>query len=295
MKYRIKWLSFVIICIIINMCNFSNYVFTQETNLFNTNDNLNYKSNILDVNNSFTFSRLLVSTIDPLLAPNNQQHSLNNEQNSTSGLYNGFGKTTDNVSPFPKSLIENPNLQSFNSSLMNKSVTSDQSPLIDTKLNRTGNLSTNLVSMLTGIVIQSLEKGNPTINEPVNAPNGVTSQKHASIIVSGNWIMEVLDGDITNFNARFVMISSDALGFHWHSFNDLRTNKSISFGADDTVMLKGSMDYFTDDDLIVNDGNVFLTINNFELIEIIFLNNEISRHFNGLPIYGIIDSVMISN
>jgi hypothetical protein len=237
----------------------------------------------------------LVSTIDPLLAPNNQQHSLNNEQNSTSGLYNGFGKTTDNVSPFPKSLIENPNLQSFNSSLMNKSVTSDQSPLIDTKLNRTGNLSTNLVSMLTGIVIQSLEKGNPTINEPVNAPNGVTSQKHASIIVSGNWIMEVLDGDITNFNARFVMISSDALGFHWHSFNDLRTNKSISFGADDTVMLKGSMDYFTDDDLIVNDGNVFLTINNFELIEIIFLNNEISRHFNGLPIYGIIDSVMISN
>ena len=57
----------------------------------------------------------------------------------------------------------------------------------------------------------------------------------------------------------------------------------------------GTVDFFTDDKLVSANSKVVFMINNFELIQIIFLDNKIADHFHNFPLYGIIDSIEIKN
>lgn len=114
-------------------------------------------------------------------------------------------------------------------------------------------------------------------------------------MVSGNWSMKDTNGNVTNFDSRFVMISSNATGFHWHSLDNFKTSDSISFGNDDTIIFEDIVDFFTGGDMTLRNGYIILTLNNFELIEFIFLNDVMSSHFSGFPIYGKIDSIEIKN
>jgi hypothetical protein len=290
---KFRWFINFITCIILVVCNFSNYAYSQELRLVHENVYSDYKSNRLGVNDTFTIAGSLVSTINPFLVQDNPQYKTNNEQNSTIDLGHISEEMVGNMSS-PETLKINSNSLALMGPLANKSVTPDNSFSIGRGVNQTDNLSNNLVSMLTGIIIQSIENGNPTIN-PMMDTSDDTINSNVSIIVSGNWVMEVINGNVTNFDARFVMLSSDASGFHWHSLDNLKTNQSVSFGVDDTIILEGNIDFFTDDGLTVKNGNIYLIINNFELIEIIFLNNKISNHFFSFPIYGTIDSIKIKN
>jgi len=164
------------------------------------------------------------------------------------------------------------------------------------QLNQTDNLSNNLVSMLSGIIIQSIEKGNPTISNDVNAnDSGSLINKNISTIVSGNWEMNVNSSKVEFFDSKFVMISSNAKGFHWHTVNNFNGDGNVFFGNDDTIFIDGTVDFFTDDKLVSENSKVVFILNNFELIQIIFLDNKIADHFHNFPLYGIIDSIKIKN
>jgi hypothetical protein len=46
---------------------------------------------------------------------------------------------------------------------------------------------------------------------------------------------------------------------------------------------------------VSKNSEIIFLINNFELIQIIFLDNKIADHFHNFPLYGIIDSIEIKN
>ncbi len=268
-------------------------VVADTNNVLGKESILNSKSERLDVNNTFALSGSVVSTLNPSLVSNNES-SENDQINS---------------SPQPRSNLKNsdPNLSSnqqiddtintSNSSLMpNSSQSTNGDNNSFGQFNPTDNLSNSLVSMLSGIIIQSIEKGNPTINKiGLNNDSGDLMNKNISTIVSGNWRINVNSSEVVLFDSKFVMITSNAKGFHWHTINNFNSDDDIFFGTDDTIFMNGTVDLFTDNKLVGGNSKVVIMINNFELIQIIFLDNKIAEHFHNFPLYGIIDSIDIEN
>ena len=162
--------------------------------------------------------------------------------------------------------------------------------------NASDTLSDNLVSMLSGIILESIHTGNPTINnETIQPDSDNKNNKEDTILVSGKWKMDVENSNITGFNTRFVMITSNGTGFHWHSMDNLKTSEEFFLGKDDSATINGKLDFFTGNNTTKQPVDILLAINNLELIQITLLDKDISSHFYGFPIYGTIDSIKIKN
>jgi hypothetical protein len=271
----------------------SEAVVAETNNILVKESILNSKSERLDVNNTFALSGSLVSTLYPSLVSNNES-SENDQINSSSQPSSNLKNLDPNLSPNQQ--IDD-TINTSNSSLMpnsSQSINGDNNSF--GQFNQTDNLSNSLVSMLSGIIIQSIEKGNPTINKiGLNNDSGGLMNKNISTIVSGNWRINVNSTEVVLFDSNFVMITSDAQGFHWHTINNFNSDDDIFFGTDDTIFMNGTVDLFTDNKLVAGNSKVVIMINNFELIQIIFLDNKIAEHFHNFPLYGIIDSIDIEN
>ncbi len=268
-------------------------VLAETKNIVFKESTLDSKSSRLDVNNTFALSGFLVSTLNTSLISNNGS-SENNQLISSSPLGTNIENSHQTLSPTQRidGLISTGN----SSSIMNSSQSTREDTTGIGQLNQTDNLSNNLVSMLSGIIIQSIEKGNPTISNDGNTnDSGSLINKNISTIVSGNWKMNVNSSKVEFFDSKFVMITSNAKGFHWHTINNFNGDGNVFFGTDDTVFIDGTVDFFTDDKLVSENSKVVFMLNNFELIQIIFLDNKIADHFHNFPLYGIIDSIEIKN
>ena len=267
-------------------------VLAETKNILFKEKSLDSKSSRLDVNNTFALSGFLVSTLNTSLIPNNVSNE-NNQLITSSPLVMNIQNSYQTESPTQRnnSIIRTDSSQSNN---LSQSTREDTTGI--GQLNQTDNLSNNLVSMLSGIIIQSIEKGNPTISNDVNAnDSGSLINKNISTIVSGNWEMNVNSSKVEFFDSKFVMISSNAKGFHWHTVNNFNGDGNVFFGNDDTIFIDGTVDFFTDDKLVSENSKVVLILNNFELIQIIFLDNKIADHFHNFPLYGIIDAIELKN
>lgn len=267
-------------------------VLADTKNIVSRESTLNSKSSRLDVNNTFGLSGLLVSTLNPSLISSNGSDE--NNKLITSLPDTNTENSNQNPSPSQRmdDIISTDNL----STIMNPGRNTGVSITGTGQLNQTDNLSNNLVSMLSGIIIQSIEKGNPTIGNDGNiTTSGSLINGNISTIVSGNWKMNVNSSKVAFFDSKFVMIASNAKDFHWHTINNFKGDGNVFFGTDDTVFIDGTVDFFTDDKPVSENSEVVIMINNFELMQIIFLDDKIADHFRNFPLYGIIDSIEVKN
>ncbi len=251
----------------------------------------NYKSNI---NDTFSIEGALVSTIfqnlssfhpnvynntgekqisdftQLMITPNNKS---NNE--TTSGPQSKWLQQQQTLFPIPKPISQNNTIIESNPS---------------------DSISDNLVSLLSGIIVESIHNGNPTINnETIQPDSDNKGNKDEIILVSGNWKMDVENGNVTDFNTKFVMITSNGTGFHWHSMDNLNTLENLFLGKDDSAMINGKLDFFTGNNTTKQPIDILLAINNLEFIQITFLDKEVSSHFYEFPMYGTIDSIKTKN
>jgi hypothetical protein len=252
----------------------------------------NYKSNI---NDTFSIEGTLISTIVQNLSsfyPNVYNYTeekqipglpqstmpTNNKSNDETDFgsqFNGFQQQQQTLYPIPKPISQN---------------TTNIEP------NTSDTLSDNLVSMLSGIILESIHTGNPTINnETIQPDSDNKNNKEDTILVSGKWKMDVENSNITSFNTKFVMITSNGTGFHWHSMDNLKTSEKFFLGKDDSATINGKLDFFTGNNTTKQPMDILLAINNLELIQITLLDKDTSSHFYGFPIYGTIDSIKIKN
>lgn len=253
----------------------------------------NYKSNI---NDTFSIEGALISTIVQNLSsfyPNvhnytEEKQTLGSPQskmptNNKTNDETDFGSQPDGLQeqqqqtlyPIPKPILQN---------------------TANTEPNVSETFSDNLVSMLSGIILESIHTGNPTINnETIQPDSDNKNNKEDTILVSGKWKLDVENSNITGFNTRFVMITSNGSGFHWHSMDNLKTSEKLFLGKDDSATINGKLDFLTGNNTTKQPIDILLAINNLELIQITLLSKDISSHFYGFPIYGTIDSIKIKN
>lgn len=253
-----------------------------------------YKSNI---NDTFSIEGALISTVVQNLTsfyPNvyyyTEEKQISNSPESTMPTNNKSNNETDFGSQF----------DGFQEQQQQQTLYPIPKPIsqntANIELNASEALSDNLVSMLSGIILESIQTGNPTINnETIQPDSDDINSREDTILVSGKWKMDVENSNITSFNARFVMITSNGTGFHWHSMDNLQTSEKLFLGKDDSATINGELDFFTGNNTTKQPVDTLLAINNLELIQITLLDNDISSHFYGFPIYGTIDSIKIKN
>jgi hypothetical protein len=150
----------------------------------------------------------------------------------------------------PPELLNNSSNKSSASNLLISKVSS---------INEAGYLFIILVSTLTNIVIQSLKKGNSTLYQQANTAKE-DSDINTPVIVSGNWIMEVTNSNVTNVNMKFLMMSLDAYRYHWYPLENFNTNKVIPIGFDGTIVFKGCLNFYIKSSRTITNGNACLSI-----------------------------------
>lgn len=245
----------------------------------------------IDANETFSISGSVISTIE---LNSNLTKGIKNSQTTEiedKAISSDSGNTNTSISD---ELDQEDGISDDSTSIFS-SIGPNQRPSLSMESNQTDDLSTNLVSMLSGIIIQSIEKGNPTISSLNLSDPLQLKSENISIILAGNWQMSVLNSNITLFDVRFVMITSNGTGFHWHSINGLKSDAQVYFGSDKNIYLIGTVDFFTENKLVSNDVKIALMINNLETIQIIFLDDQIAGHLFNHPLYGTIDTIEIPN
>ena len=156
------------------------------------------------------------------------------------------------------------------------------------------NISDNLVSLLSDIIIESINNGNPTLNNVNNSLNSKDKNSNKSLIF-GNWKLDVQKGNVTNFEAKYKMVTLDGIEYHKYLLNNLKSTENLFFGNDNSIAINGKLDLFVGNNGSKEMADVLFSINNLELIQIKFLDKASANQFNDYPLYGTIDSINIRN
>ena len=264
--------------------------FGQDNGINSSTTNIERFSH-LGINDSFSLSGSIISTI--------KATTTNVENTSTNSFDNSSEIQDSSLESFEKSDQFNyPGVSNQAAQLDAENLSDLESPISNfrpsERINQTDSFSNNLVSMLSGIIIQSIEKGNPTITD-TSLNNNSLQMNNPLMVVSGNWRINVDHSNVTNFDARLIMITASGSGFHWHILNNFHDSSKSYFGNDGNIFLNGSVDFYTDNNEIAKKININVFINNLEVIQIILDDKNVSNHFYGYPIYGTIDKVEIPN
>jgi hypothetical protein len=159
---------------------------------------------------------------------------------------------------------------------------------------RSNNISDNLVSLLSDIIIESINNGNPTLSN-TNSSLNTQDKIHNLSLIFGNWKLDVRKGIVTNFEAKYETVSLDGNDYNAYLLNNFKTNDSFSFGNDNSITINGQLDLLVGNKGPKEIADVLFSINNLELIQINFLDKVTSNQFNDFPLYGTIDSINIKN
>jgi hypothetical protein len=256
-----------------------------------------FKSHKLMINDTFSIEGSLISTTPP----NMSSIFLNKSNYVTPQLINNSNnKTNSGTTGEERSLVNNSNTTSI-LSLQQKQQSlfpgtkSFSANITNTQSNESNKFSDNLVSLLSGIIIESIHNGNPTINNTGAQTDSKSKNKNDIILISGTWKLDVENGNIDNFASKFIMTSVNGNNFHMESMNNFTSKEKLFLGNDESIAIKGQLDYYTGTNTTKKTVDALLTLNNFELIQITILDKEIAHHFHEAPLYGTIDLIKIKN
>ena len=296
MKYILEF--FFVFFILISYASCKNF-FYIDVKANQAEQNISFKKNIFNnykfiINDTFSFEGSLISTLLPNLSPT----YFNN--NTTQPPIDDSNNKLNHEKTIEQNLSANNSItMSANSVQQQQKLTSTAKPTSDnitgTQTNESGSISDNLVSLLSGIIIESIHNGNPTINNKSNSVDSTTKNNNNIILASGKWKLDVQNGNITNFATKFVMITSNGTGIHWYSMNNFQSKEKLFLGNDGSAAINGKLDFFTANNTTRKTVDVLLSINNLELIQLTLLDKEIAGLFQEYPIYGTIDSIKIKN
>ncbi len=301
MKYKLK---FFFICFIlvsyISCINF--FIIDGKTDQQVVEQNISIKKNMfksykLKINDTFSIEGSLISTIPP-----DMSSSVYFNNDNTTQPINGSNNKINDVKTIEQDSSSNKSKSVSEPPVSPQKLLTTAKPMLkninNTQSNESNSISDNLVSILSGIIVESINNGNPTIINKSTSSLDFNARSNKNIIlVSGKWNLDVQNGNVTDFNTKFAMIASNGTGFHWHSMNNFQSNEKLFLGNDNSATINGKLDFFTGDNnnTTKKTADVLLSINNLEIIQLTILNKEIADHFQGFPLYGIIDSIKIKN
>jgi hypothetical protein len=109
-------------------------------------------------------------------------------------------------------------------------------------------------------------------------------------ILSGDWDMNVENGNITGFRANFYTGPVNGAENHTHQLSNFRVNENtpIQISPDKSISLSGILDVGTNGDNAWDNVNATVDVSKGRSITISLADEDTERHFMGQQIYGIV-------
>lgn len=114
-------------------------------------------------------------------------------------------------------------------------------------------------------------------------------------ILSGDWTMNVNQGNLTDFSASFYTGPVNGAENHTHQVNNFRVsdNTPIQLSPDRSVTLSGIVDVGTNGNKAWDNVNATVDISKGRSITINLADADTERHFMGQQIYGIVQGLKL--
>lgn len=124
--------------------------------------------------------------------------------------------------------------------------------------------------------------------------NSVITTPATQWIASGNWSLNVNDGNATLFETKMTWNNLNGTNAHSHEFQNLRVSEPISLNqSDNKISIKGLLDVGTNQRVIWKDVPSTININGKKTISISVDDNMTNHHFASQPILGVVSSFLI--
>jgi hypothetical protein len=109
-------------------------------------------------------------------------------------------------------------------------------------------------------------------------------------ILSGDWDMNVENGNLSDFRANFYTGPVNGAENHTHQLSNFTVNEStpIQLSPDKSISLSGILDVGTNDNKAWNNVNATVDVSKGRSITISLADEDTERHFMGQQIYGIV-------
>ena len=132
--------------------------------------------------------------------------------------------------------------------------------------------------------------------KPINATINSASLSNATkFVLSGDWNLTVSAGKVTNFAAKFIKVLNDSSKWHTHdiiNFKPSNTNNTIvQLSPDKSTSIPGTVDIKLNNTSAWNNVKTNILISKGKVFTINLDNNATSNHFQGQPIYGVVQSI----
>jgi hypothetical protein len=136
--------------------------------------------------------------------------------------------------------------------------------------------------------------------KPINATINSASLSNATkFVLSGDWNLTVNTGKVTNFAAKFIKVLNDSSKWHTHdiiNFKPSNTNNTIvQLSTDKSASIPGTVDIKLNNTSAWDNVKTNILISKGKVITINLDNNATSNHFQGQPIYGVVESIKDAN
>jgi hypothetical protein len=120
--------------------------------------------------------------------------------------------------------------------------------------------------------------------------------EQTSYILDGNWKLQVVNGNVTDFGTWLTMVHFDGTNRHSMAFMNFKQDNStagaIQVQPDGSATIQGIVDVLEGKEVKWSNVNTQLSINKYNTINISVDNQQTDEHFNGQPVRGIVDAFL---
>jgi hypothetical protein len=132
-------------------------------------------------------------------------------------------------------------------------------------------------------------------NQTTSSENSITfsANDQTSYTLGGHWNLEVIGGNITDFNTKITMVHFDGTNRHEMSFANFRSNETnLQLPSSGSTKITGLIDVMENGKIKWGNVTSNLEINKYNTVNLSVNNEQVEQHFDGQPIHGIVNSLM---
>ena len=118
-------------------------------------------------------------------------------------------------------------------------------------------------------------------------------------ILSGDWNLTVSKGKVTNFAAKFIKVLNNGAKWHTHDIINFKiangTITNVELSPNKSSSISGTVDIKLNNTNVWKNVKTNILISEGKVITINLDNNATGDHFQGQPIYGVVQSIRDAN
>lgn len=161
----------------------------------------------------------------------------------------------------------------------------------------TGNTTMTLPQVMTEDNDTGTDNTTSTMNETTTDITTAAEEMEPPYILAGDWDFDVQDGSVSDFAANFTMVHIDGTERHAHDLSNFVSSNSttIDISGEGTSFIFGTVDVATNGEPKWTGVDALIIIERNNVVSISLATEDTDDHFQGQPIYGVVESLTDEN